>query len=781
MKKKIISSTLAASLVLGTMAAFPVNAMTTDAALSYAQTVQAAGTLSDWLNAKQQQVHSQLLDSEKTAVAAAQTALKAESTSIIDPIWNTITGLDGITKEQLFSVIQGAGLFILGDTTQAGKFVSGGEYNDLLQAVAAKAGVGSVSDEEIMALINKLETLIKNEITLESIASLPADGLQDVLTAKVKTGLETAVKGTKFEAIANTLNINWTTLSQVKQQMAGSLDTYKPAVKALTLAAVRSQSYLAGKNVTNGTQVTLNVYGLDTPIGYEVYSKYINLELNTAKSPDVSLVDGVVRPMQGRSADAYVTATIPKLGGAVLFQDVKISVSYTASTGGSGGGGGAVVVDILPDYFTLNNATLDEINALKQELASAVSESAKKEAISKLQQLLNEYILKAGTLNISPYTTDKDGKVSFSLNSSALSEQLVEVNKNVKKMIESFTEVYADLNVPAITVTLNVGKTTSGNLDAKLSKDLMELFKTNEVGTIKVPLNGFVTTLAVDALQGDVNWTVGSKKVDMLSNVPVVASAVYDVDFSFNNLTKLPEGAVLVNIPLNADYKLPKHSLQVATIVDGAAKNLKAAGTTYSYALTDAKQSVAITGRDVNFKDAASVEAWAGYQIDFAASLGIIDGVGNNNFAPNTSVKRSEIAKMMVLAFELEGNNTSKSFKDVDSSAWYAEYVALAAENGLLNGFTDGSFKPAQPVDRAQMAAIAARAMKAKYGWTDVENVDEVLKGFKDADAIHPSLRKDVALAVKHNLIMGNNGKLDPNGITSRAQAAVIFYRLLNN
>ncbi|KIL35376.1 hypothetical protein SD71_13725 [Cohnella kolymensis] len=75
---------------------------------------------------------------------------------------------------------------------------------------------------------------------------------------------------------------------------------------------------------------------------------------------------------------------------------------------------------------------------------------------------------------------------------------------------------------------------------------------------------------------------------------------------------------------------------------------------------------------------------------------------------------------------------------------------------------------------------MIARALKATKKLQDVSNTDSIISTFSDAKDIHASLRLGVAFATSKGLVIGNAGKFNPKSNASRAEAAVILYRLFN-
>ncbi|REK69532.1 S8 family serine peptidase [Paenibacillus paeoniae] len=102
---------------------------------------------------------------------------------------------------------------------------------------------------------------------------------------------------------------------------------------------------------------------------------------------------------------------------------------------------------------------------------------------------------------------------------------------------------------------------------------------------------------------------------------------------------------------------------------------------------------------------------WAREEIISMASSGIVNGVGNYRFQPERNITRAEAVAMIVKAYKpLAGNVAAKSFSDVSSSHWASDAIRKAVQQGWVNGFPDGTFKPDRPITRAEMAVMIGHA-----------------------------------------------------------------------
>ena len=87
----------------------------------------------------------------------------------------------------------------------------------------------------------------------------------------------------------------------------------------------------------------------------------------------------------------------------------------------------------------------------------------------------------------------------------------------------------------------------------------------------------------------------------------------------------------------------------------------------------------------------------------------IISGVGGGRFSPDSTMTRAQFAKIVVCALGLEAQYRG-TFADVAESAWYAPYVDTAAAYGIVRGVGDGNFNPDSSITRQESAVMLARA-----------------------------------------------------------------------
>lgn len=167
-------------------------------------------------------------------------------------------------------------------------------------------------------------------------------------------------------------------------------------------------------------------------------------------------------------------------------------------------------------------------------------------------------------------------------------------------------------------------------------------------------------------------------------------------------------------------------------------------------------------------------DAWYAGAVERVCAAGLMNGVSPIAFSPGGTVTRGQAAAILHrLAGEPEVRGSS--FSDVPASAYYAEAVAWAARRNIVEGFSDGTFRPDLPVSRQQLAAILwryARLEKADRG------ARASLRGFSDAGEVGGYAREAMSWALAEGILQGaRDGTLQPQGRAARGQAAVLLER----
>lgn len=184
----------------------------------------------------------------------------------------------------------------------------------------------------------------------------------------------------------------------------------------------------------------------------------------------------------------------------------------------------------------------------------------------------------------------------------------------------------------------------------------------------------------------------------------------------------------------------------------------------------------AVLLRKVSFGDVHSGH-WAVKEVEVLAARGIVDGMGANQFEPKGTLTRAQFSKMLASALGISPITPAQpTFRDVVSAKWSYGWVEAAAAAGIVEG-DQGLFKPEDALTREQMMAMLVRAAKEKLGEGQAQGsgVDR----FKDSNAISGWALPFVEQAVSLKLVEGSGDLINARATTTRAEAAVVIYRLL--
>ena len=165
---------------------------------------------------------------------------------------------------------------------------------------------------------------------------------------------------------------------------------------------------------------------------------------------------------------------------------------------------------------------------------------------------------------------------------------------------------------------------------------------------------------------------------------------------------------------------------------------------------------------------------WAKEAVESLAIEGVLEGTGNNKFAPAKEVTRAEFATMVSRLLKLDklGEN---EFKDVKKTDWYYESVLKVSAKGYMNGKSNTEFVPREKISRQEIATIVGNILEDND--VSLEN-KEAIKEFVDYKTIAKWAELGSALTVEKGIINGIDGKFMPRKTATRAEAATILYRL---
>ena len=171
---------------------------------------------------------------------------------------------------------------------------------------------------------------------------------------------------------------------------------------------------------------------------------------------------------------------------------------------------------------------------------------------------------------------------------------------------------------------------------------------------------------------------------------------------------------------------------------------------------------------------------WAGKEITEMAKLGLVNGVGGNLFMPDATVARAEIAAIVErIAKEVADldSDAEMQFTDIKKDDWFFDSVAFVVNAKIMDGVGD-SFDPEANLTREQMAKVAVNMCN----YMGVGEISEDLTvDYTDSAEISDWAVPYVEACTRMNLMNGvGDGAFAPRATLTRAEAAVIVYRIVN-
>lgn len=192
----------------------------------------------------------------------------------------------------------------------------------------------------------------------------------------------------------------------------------------------------------------------------------------------------------------------------------------------------------------------------------------------------------------------------------------------------------------------------------------------------------------------------------------------------------------------------------------------------------ETEETIEISTELIPFRDVRATDWYYG-AVKYNVANKMILGYDCLRFAPNDKITRGQLVTIL---HRMEGqpyvSGTSK-FQDVqDPKQYYYTAIKWATKNNIVSGYNDKIFGPNDQITREQMAVILNNycIYKGKY-----KAVNADLSEYQDRNKISPFAKWGINWAVGSGVINGANGKLNPGGTATRAEAAAMLYKYCLN
>ncbi|WP_449601464.1 endo-1,4-beta-xylanase [Paenibacillus sp. Marseille-Q9583] len=388
-----------------------------------------------------------------------------------------------------------------------------------------------------------------------------------------------------------------------------------------------------------------------------------------------------------------------------------------------------------------------------------------------------EIVNKAGVVTIKPALKSSNGRTIGSISSDSLKKALEQAipAANGKKQIvievpkQTDAKLY-DIQLPAQSLTGN---------------ENYELLLKSEKATIQIPSNMLSNvkdlaeqvTIRISEVSAD---SLSAVTRNLIGNRPVIDLSVVSGDkvIPWNN----PDAPVTVAISYTPTAEeLNNPDSIVVWYIDGKGNivpvpNGRYDATTQTVVFQTTHFSIyAVTFVNKHFGDLQNV-SWAKQAIDAMAARDIIKGTDMNSFSPTASIKRADFVALLVRALELKGTGKSTAlFGDIQKTDYYYDELVIAKELGIVTGLEDGTFRPNSSISRQDMMVLTARALAASGKQIKASGT---FNAYLDEASISSYAKDSASLLIKFGVVNGKNGRIAPNDTLTRAEAAVILYRI---
>lgn len=207
-----------------------------------------------------------------------------------------------------------------------------------------------------------------------------------------------------------------------------------------------------------------------------------------------------------------------------------------------------------------------------------------------------------------------------------------------------------------------------------------------------------------------------------------------------------------------------------------ASKNNPATATIDGKILESGNYAVRENAKD--FTDISNKSKEMQDAIRYLASKGVIYGTTETTFSPDDTINRAQIVALIMRALG-KANDTSlrANFTDVSPSDWYYYAAAASQKNNIILGYSDGSFRGGNIINRGQIYVVSGRILVKEMRYKAPTNPESYLSKYEDdiADWAKPM----IALATRENLIVKRkDGRFYAAGSMTRGNAAIALYRL---
>ena len=312
----------------------------------------------------------------------------------------------------------------------------------------------------------------------------------------------------------------------------------------------------------------------------------------------------------------------------------------------------------------------------------------------------------------------------------------------------------------------------------------LEITATYTDGSTKIVDNGFAISGFASSVAGKNTITVAYDGKTVTFNVEIKAPsiALSESSLAFDHIGKTA-ALTATAVPNNSEIVWKSSNESVATVENGVVTAKGAGNATITATITvngieySAECAVDVKLPTMTFPDVRSGD-WYSDAVKYNFERGYITGYSNGTFGPANNIQRQDFALILarIAGADLSAyEGQNGGFSDVQTGSYYASAVAWAKDTGVANGFSADNFGVGTFISREQICIMLCRYLNGSV----LGNADTILNAYPDGGNTSPWAKESVAWAVE-NGIVGNAGYINPIGNAGRAEVAQIIYNMSN-
>jgi hypothetical protein len=180
----------------------------------------------------------------------------------------------------------------------------------------------------------------------------------------------------------------------------------------------------------------------------------------------------------------------------------------------------------------------------------------------------------------------------------------------------------------------------------------------------------------------------------------------------------------------------------------------------------------------VTFDDVHEM-AWYNDAVTYIAAREIVNGEGNNLYAPQDITTRAEFVTLMVRQFDLT-SDVLENFSDVEANKWYSDYISIAKSNGILPDIYGDTFDPDKAIAREEMMYMLYKSLEITNSLETLVDKGDKLEDFTDSEEVSDYAQTACEYLISRDIINGGgNGLFTPTATSTRAEVAQILWNMI--